>query len=201
VRSSAAVRRAVFACSVLWLALLAVRVQLPGIADTRARRTVSSNAAPVCYVVDGATTERGLRCVERPSPADVRPGPPCDDEASQRAIARLLKDCRWHGRRLVLAPLRENGPCVPRLVPLPAPLRIALGIPLDFATATRDDLEALPGVGPGTSRALLAARARSAGRSVDLASVPGIGAKRKTFLERWLMVETAEPPVCRTGSP
>jgi hypothetical protein len=201
VRSSSAVRRAVLACSVLWLALLAVRVLLAGLADQRACPAEPSNAAQVCYVVDGATTERGLRCVERPSLADVRPGPPCDDEASRRAIVRLLEACRWHGRRLVLAPLRENGRCLPRLVPLPAPLRIALGIPLDFGTADRDDLEALPGVGPGTARALLAARARSAGRSVDLASVPGIGAKRKTFLERWLVVEPLEPPACHAVGP
>ena len=53
----------------------------------------------------------------------------------------------------------------------------APGAPLDLNTATAEQLEALPGVGPATSRAILAYRASHGGfRSVtELLEVPGIG--------------------------
>lgn len=52
--------------------------------------------------------------------------------------------------------------------------------PIDLNTAGQAELEALPGVGPATARAILAERARRNGfRSVrDLLRVPGIGERR-----------------------
>jgi competence ComEA-like helix-hairpin-helix protein len=65
---------------------------------------------------------------------------------------------------------------------------LLLGTPLDLNTATLQDLEALPGVGPKTSAAIARTRQQVGGfRSVDdLLLVKGIGPKTLDRLRPWV---------------
>jgi competence protein ComEA len=189
--------RAVAATTVLFALLLAARWLLattwapPGSPGHR----TSSGGPRVCFAVAGASARPGVRCVPRPDLLDVAAEEPCAGAATLRRIHELLVRCPLHGRRLVLAPARSGGPCIPRLESLPAAQRAMLGIPLDLASATAADLEVLPGVGPRTARAILAVRDR-AGRAFDLADVPGLGPVRQSRLRRVLAFEPPLPPGC-----
>jgi competence protein ComEA len=188
--------RAVAATTVLFALLLAARWQLATwTAPASPARNTSSGAPRICFAVAGASARPGVRCVPRPDLLDVAAEEPCAGAATLRRIRELLVRCPLHGRRLVLAPTRPGGPCVPRLESLPAAQRAMLRIPLDLATATAADLEVLPGVGPYTARAILAVRAR-AGRAFDLADVPGLGPVRRSRLRRALAFEPPLPPGC-----
>ncbi len=70
---------------------------------------------------------------------------------------------------------------------------LLLGTPLDLNAAEREDLEALPGVGPKTAAAILDTRSRLGGfSSVDeLVRVPGVGPKT---LERLRPLLRVDPP-------
>jgi len=70
---------------------------------------------------------------------------------------------------------------------------LLLGTPLDLNAADREDLEALPGVGPKTAAAILDTRSRLGGfSSVDeLRRVPGVGPKT---LERLRPLLRVGPP-------
>ncbi len=68
---------------------------------------------------------------------------------------------------------------------------LLLSTPLDLNAAVREDLEALPGVGPKTAAAILDTRSRLGGfSSVDeLRRVPGVGPKTMERLRPLLRVE------------
>lgn len=68
------------------------------------------------------------------------------------------------------------GPCVARRGRMAGEDLEALGVPVDVATASEDELASLPGIGPELARRIAAARPL---RSVDdLLRVDGIGPKR-----------------------
>ncbi|MBN1770183.1 MAG: hypothetical protein JXB32_02885 [Deltaproteobacteria bacterium] len=198
---SAPAERAVLATTLLVLAGLGVRLAGSGRAvDGAGRSDVpaggSSDGARVCLEVVGASGRPGLRCASGAlSAADLALRAPCDDDASLRQVNRLLRECPLHGRRLVLAPERAAGPCVPRLTDLPGATRLLLGLPVDLRTACREDLEALPGVGPKLAEELLRARATRPGR-VELRGIAGLGASRRRALERLLIWSPEPGPHC-----
>ncbi|MBI5499866.1 MAG: hypothetical protein HY907_06460 [Deltaproteobacteria bacterium] len=186
--------RAVLATSVVLAALLAMRLGL----DRRAGRMpvpAGWSATSTCFDVAGATADPGLRCAARPGVDEAAPLPPCATREARARVEFLAQRCNWHGRRLVLAPVAAGGPCAPRLVPLPAALRVALGIPLDPGTAARADLEALPGVGSGTARRIVEAQERL-GASFRLDAVPGLGPRRAARIAPLLQSVPAAPPEC-----
>jgi hypothetical protein len=202
VPDSAPAERAVLATSLVVLAGLAVRLA-GGAATTGVSSTALGPAASgtgrdgrICFEVVGASARPGLRCVRRPGTAEVAARAPCDDAASLRELDRLLRVCPLHGRRLVLAPQREGGPCRPRLAELHGAVRLLLGLPIDLRTARREDLEALPGVGPRLADELLRARATRPG-PVDLEGLAGLGEQGRRRLERRLVWSVEPDPECR----
>ena len=197
---SAPAERAVLATLLVVLAGFALRLAGPLAAtgDDAPDAPVeggSTGAGRVCFEVVGASARPGLRCVSRPGATEVAALPPCDDAGSLRKVEQLLRECPLHGRRLVLAPGRAGGPCRPRLMELPGAVRLLLGLPVDLRTARREDLEALPGVGPRLAEELLRARARRPGR-VDLGGLAGLGERRRRNLERRLTWSAAPDPGC-----
>jgi predicted DNA-binding helix-hairpin-helix protein len=77
-----------------------------------------------------------------------------------------------------------------------AAVRIALGIPLEFADASVDDLAAIPGVGRRTAERLVERRARNPG-GTDPLRVPGIGPRTGDRLRAALRFGPVSPPDCR----
>jgi competence protein ComEA len=75
------------------------------------------------------------------------------------------------------------GPAGATSTPAAAP-----AAPIDLATATAEQLDTLPGVGPATAAKILAHREQQGGLSSvdDLAAVPGIGEKRLETLRQAL---------------
>jgi competence protein ComEA len=185
--------RATVATFVLLAVLLAARAFLDRRDAPRAAR--AGRRAAACFDVVGASRDPGLRCVTRPSVEDAAPAAPCGTAAARARIADLAARCDWRGKRLILAPLRAGGPCIPRLEPLPAAVRLALRVPLDLSTATLRDLEALPGVGPATARNIVDSRTRE-GAEFRLERVPGIGARRSAELAPLLHFAPGGPAEC-----
>jgi len=185
--------RAVLATSVLLAALLALRVAF----DRRDGAPVAAagREASICFEVVGASADPGLHCVARPSADEAAPLAPCATREARARVEALARRCDWRGQRLVLAPARAGGPCAPRLEPLPAALRVALGVPLDPDTVTRAELEALPGVGAGTARSIVETR-EHLGASFRLDAVPGLGPRRAARLAPLLRRGPAVPPEC-----
>jgi competence ComEA-like helix-hairpin-helix protein len=129
----------------------------------------------------------------RPVVLDVRPAPlSCtnpfvihDDARTiarclPRGIARvsdLVAGCSTSITVRAGELLRVEPRCRPSVAPIPAPLRLTLGLPLDLNQASEDDLVALPRIGPVLARRILAERQRG-GRFVtveELRRVRGIG--------------------------
>lgn len=100
------------------------------------------------------------------------------------------------GDRLTPTPTLRG--CRLAVGPLPAARRLALGLKLDVNTATARDLEALPGVGPATAAALVAARPYTTWP--DLERARGIGPKRRARLRRHLTLRPP-PPLRPSSSP
>jgi len=203
VPSSVPAERAVLATTLLILAGLGVRRACAGSAGGAGPEGAVAAALPdgarICFDVAGASGRPGLRCLPKPPrTADLELLAPCDDAASIGRTERLLRECPLHGRRLVLAPQRPGGPCVPRLTELPGAIRLLLGLPVDLRTAGRADLEALPGVGPQLAGELLRMRDRRPGR-VDLEGIAGLGPRRRAVLERWLVWSPPPDPACGLG--
>lgn len=74
--------------------------------------------------------------------------------------------------------------------PVPGWQGLLLGNPLELNRADLEDLEALPGVGPETAAAVLAARSRLGGfrRVEDLLAVRGVGPATLARLTPWVRV-------------
>jgi competence ComEA-like helix-hairpin-helix protein len=73
-----------------------------------------------------------------------------------------------------------------------------LGRPLDCATATWEDLRALPGVGPKTADAILRAREKRGGFTSprQLLDAPGVGRVKWEEMRHWIAggAETSDAP-------
>ena len=109
--------RAVVATLFLLAALLVARALLARRGGSRA--AWAGHRTAVCFEVTGASMDPGLRCGVRPSAAEAAPAAPCATAPARGRIDQLAARCDWRGKRLVLAPVRAGGPCVPRLEPLP----------------------------------------------------------------------------------
>ena len=104
-----------------------------------------------------------------------------------------------------------GGRPAPGGVPEPAPGRrlagweaLLLGRPLDLNRATREDLEALPGVGPATARRILELRTRK-GRLTsveELLEVRGIGPRTLSRLRPYVTIrEFGRREIPHEGAP
>ncbi len=149
------------------------------------RRRVPGAASPPCerpLVVDGPDADRLV----------------CDPAAlSILAAVCPLDAAPVPGDRVAIA--FAGGACHLVVRPLPAPLRLALGLRLDVNIEPGRALEAVPGIGAATARALVAARPYGAWEEIERAR--GIGPKRRAALARYLVVRgaTARPPRPRPG--
>lgn len=76
-----------------------------------------------------------------------------------------------------------------------AATRLAIGVPLDVNSATREDLVLVPGIGEKTAEDLVRFREREGGiRTIEeLLQIPGIKEKRLAALRPYLAVEQATP--------
>ena len=104
-------------------------------------------------------------------------GPSAEADAEQLNLAARVADAeRIYVPKQGEAVATDAGPAPPP-GPAPGPASAAAAGPLDLNTATAEQLEALPGVGPATSKAILAYRSSHGRfRSVtELLDVPGIG--------------------------
>lgn len=65
---------------------------------------------------------------------------------------------------------------------------LLLGVPLDANAASREDWDALPGIGPAVSGEIVKTRARLGGLSseADLLEAKGIGPKKLEAMRRWV---------------
>jgi competence protein ComEA len=73
----------------------------------------------------------------------------------------------------------------------PSEPQVSAARPLNLNTATAEQLEALPGVGPSLAQAIVGYRRQSGGfrRVEDLEAVPGIGPKRLADLRPYVVVQ------------
>jgi competence protein ComEA len=133
--------------------------------------TTSTTAGAVVAHAAGAVVSPGV--YELPPGArvadllDAAGGPRADADVDQLNLAAVVAD----GERVYVPRVGEI------VVSAAASGAVAPAGPLDLNAATIDQLEALPGIGPATAEAIVAARAERGGfRSVDdLLDVRGIG--------------------------
>ena len=97
------------------------------------------------------------------------------------------------GSRVEVIPAGEY-----RLGRMSGPSLLSLGLSLDLNTATAEDLEALPGVGPVLAQRIFKYRQVHGpfNHLEDLVSVPGVGKKKLAQLKPYLMV--LSPPEAST---
>ena len=98
--------------------------------------------------------------------------------------------------RITVAPrLRPSRTTIPVVVPTvpgtPTPSSVASGaVKVNLNTATSEQLDALPGVGPATAKAILSYRSRkgSFAKIEDLLNVPGIGPAKVAAIRDFVTV-------------
>lgn len=85
----------------------------------------------------------------------------------------------------------------PRTIPSSGAARMVLGRKISINTATFQDLQALPGIGPGRARAILEFREAygEITRLESLLRIPGIGPKTFKDLVPWVNVSETQTPV------
>ncbi len=157
-----------------------------------------ATAAPPVRL-ERAPAERALvhvaGAVRRPGVYRLAPDARVDDAvrmaggATGRAdLGRVNHAAKVQDGRQVLVPeqARASAPAGAGAAPESAPP--PPGAPIDLATATAEQLDTLPGVGPATAAKILAHREQQGGLSSvdDLAAVPGIGEKRLETLRQAL---------------
>lgn len=93
-----------------------------------------------------------------------------------------------NSRIRILAEKGGKGQVV--LEPLPASTMKILGVPVSVNTATIDQLNGLPGIGPQTAQAILAHRERNGKfqNPDELLQVPGIGPKKLAALRPYILI-------------
>jgi competence protein ComEA len=192
---------ALWAAAAVAIALLGARylrsseaVQPPPAAGTApaAVQVTERRAAPATVHVAGA--------VRRPGVYRLQPGDRVDDAVRRAGGATAKADlgavnlaAKIEDGRQVLVPERvpavQAGAGVGEAGPAGAAPG-APGTPLDLNTATLEQLDTLPGVGPATAEKILAYRDEHGGfGSVDeLGRVPGIGDKRLATLREQVRV-------------
>lgn len=91
------------------------------------------------------------------------------------------------------ATLDVQGGKIRSIRSMAAATRLALGVPLDVNSATREDLVLVPGIGEKTAEDLVRFREREGGiRTIEeLLQIPGIKEKRLAALRPYLAVEQA----------
>ena len=144
--------------------------------------SVTTGRLVVAQVAGAVTTPGLVRLREGDRVADAiaaAGGARPDADLDAVALAARVAD----GERIVV-PVRGAGPPAPVPGPRPDASAVAVG-PIHLNTATAEELETLPGIGPSLAAAILRERqARGGFRSVeDLDAVRGIGAARFAEVE------------------
>ena len=181
---------ALYLAAAVAVALLGARYLDPGSPPAPAAPPVRvERARPVTALVHVAGE------VRRPGVYRLRPGARIDDAVQRAGGATSRADLG----AVNLAAKVEDGRqiLVPERAPRGAPAAAASGtppaapgLPLDLNTATLEQLDTLPGVGPATAQKILDFREEHGGfGSVDeLTQVPGIGEKRLASLKEQVRV-------------
>ena len=180
--------------ALLGLALVAVLV-LGGWYLSRGGPVVAPAAAPAIAVHDGAggggaVVVHVAGAVRDPGVYRMRAGSRVDDAVGRAGGATARADLT----QVNLAAKVEDGRqiVVPRRVSAAAPgaAPVQPGVPLNLNTATLEQLDELPGVGPATAQKILDYREEHGGfGSVEeLGQVPGIGDVRLAALREQVRV-------------
>jgi competence ComEA-like helix-hairpin-helix protein len=98
--------------------------------------------------------------------------------------------CRWRGRIAVVVLT-----CM-MAITSPAAQKHPPGQPLDLNAATAEQFEQLPGIGPGTAKAIIAFREKSGSfrRVEDLLAIRGITKQRLEKIRPYLVVNSPPKP-------
>ncbi|OGP82214.1 MAG: hypothetical protein A2Y95_02255 [Deltaproteobacteria bacterium RBG_13_65_10] len=174
-----------------WALLLAIVVWTTALAGVMKRWRDAREQTPAWGATrsfEGAVEVRGT--VEHPG---VRMGLAgrTAREAIRGAGERVAPRGRGVNEVLSEGSLVEIGPDgITRVGWMPGERLLTLGLPMDFAVADAEALEALPGVGPATAARMLAWRdARGGIRSLDeLRGIPGVGPKTVARIRPFLSV-------------
>jgi competence protein ComEA len=143
---------------------------------------------PVFVEVAGAVAHPGVYAFDHPPTlpeAWRRAGGPDPPPASDTKLAsgsrlEVTEECRYHLARMA------------------GPQLLTLGLALDLNQATKEDLEALPGIGPVMAERIIDFRRQHGAfkKIENLDQVPGIGPKKLEQIKPFLVLggQEAQPP-------
>ncbi|MDI6790681.1 MAG: helix-hairpin-helix domain-containing protein [Thermodesulfobacteriota bacterium] len=94
------------------------------------------------------------------------------------------------GTKLLVTP-KPDGTNEVKIVPMTNPERLLLGIPMPLNTATEQDLELIPGIGPELARRIIIFREQNGPYKdiADLMNIKGIGGKKLKEIAPYVTVE------------